>query len=333
MSSNYGKNLKITLFGEAKGRAVGVVIDGLQPGVRIDFNAIDLELKRRKGGNPLTSPADETDVPMVLSGLEDGVTCGTPFCAALRTREDCAPDPEGGIPREHDIYKGFNGLVSGGHLSARAAAGIVFAGALCKQILKTRGIGIGAHVLSVGKVRGESFDKTDINPGMLQCLTTERIPLLDPYVREAMEEAVADAARRRTSLGGVIEAAVIGLPAGLGEPFFDNTESVLSHLLFAIPSVKGVDFGGGFGLAEMDAHEIGGAASNLSGGVEGGISNGMPLICRAAFAPSLPDPGDPDADLSYDPCAVLRACPVVEAMLAIGVLDILYSKQAKTPAG
>ncbi|MBO4547763.1 MAG: chorismate synthase [Abditibacteriota bacterium] len=333
MSSNYGKNLKITLFGEAKGLAVGVVIDGLQPGVRIDFGAIDLELKRRRGGNPLTSPSDETDIPVVFSGIRDEVTCGTPVCAALRTSEGAAAEtglPSGG----QELYNGYNGFVSGDHLSARAAAGIVFAGALCKQILHARGIRIGSHVLSIGKVRDDSFDKTDINPGTLQCLITERIPLLNPYVRKAIEETVMDAARRRTTLGGVIEAAVTGVPAGLGEPFFDNAESVLSHLLFAIPSVKGVDFGSGFALAEMEGHELGSSAAaseaNLAGGFDGGISTGLPVICRAAFRPAQSAPDDADGDLRYDPCSVLRACPVVEAMLAIGVLDLLYSRQART---
>ncbi|MBQ9359137.1 MAG: chorismate synthase [Abditibacteriota bacterium] len=358
MSSTFGHNLKISFFGEAGSGAAGVVIDGLLPGTEIDMDAVYLELRRRKGGNPLTAPRDEGDTVRIVSGIRNNTTCGTPVCALTESPDDAFSREETCLPRPGHAdytgfikYKGFNNCRGGGLLSPRATAGLVFAGAVCKQVLRARGVLVGSHILSVGQVSDEPFDRLEINQGVLQCLLSERIPLLDPYVRERMEEAVAAAAGDKTTLGGVIEGAVAGIPAGVGEPFFDSVESVLSHLLFSLPVVKGVDFGEGFGLSGMQGHEAndqmyadGGKVkfrTNMAGGVIGGISNGMPVICRAAFKPAATvarnqttvnlntfETADLHSDNGYDPCPVLRACPLVESMLAIGVLDLLSGRQS-----
>ncbi len=328
MSSVIGNNLKISLFGDPDGFCVGVVIDGLETGIDIDMNAVSLELVRRRGLNPLTIPEEEKDVPAVLSGIKNNKTCRTPLCAVI----------EGGERRSGGIAGIFGEGprdLGDGDLRIGAVAGIVFAGAVCKQALKTKGIFVGSHILSAGAVKDEAFDRQNISPDILQCLASEKLPLLDPYVRTEIEKEVREAEKQGDSLGGIVEGAIIGVPAGLGRPVFDGVESVLGRLLFSLPSVKGVDFGAGFALAEMKgscaddgrSRENGEPASNWWGGTDKGVSNGMNIICRAAFKPSSCKNGKQDTrETFYDPCVALKACPVVEAMLSVGILDMLYCK-------
>lgn len=355
MSAVWGSKLSYTIFGESHGSGIGMVIAGLPPGVRLDMEQIDREMSRRAPGkNEFSTPRSESDKVAVISGLYQGCTDGSPLCAMIKNNDtrsaDYAEQPRIFRPGHADFsgyvkYGGNNDPRGGGHFSGRLTAPLVFAGAIAKQLLAERGIVIGAHILQIGSARDRPFDPVSLEGNDLSRLSKLEFPTLDTAAADAMRAVMSAAKEQADSVGGVVEAAACGLPPGLGDPFFDSVESVLAHLLFSIPAVKGVEFGSGFQLAAMNGSQandkfvnMGGlikTATNHNGGILGGITTGMPLVFRAAFKPT-PSIGQKQETVDskgckvelmikgrHDPCIVPRAVPVVEAVTAMAIWDLL----------
>jgi len=347
MSSSLGSKLRVQLFGQSHSRGLGVVIDGLPAGEEVDLERVNEFLRRRMGGrNAYSTKRAEPDVPEILSGIVGNKTCGAPLCATFENTNTRGSDYEElrSIPRpSHADYTAFvkhsghNDVNGGGHFSGRLTLPLCFAGAVCLQLLERRGITVDAHIHSIGDVLDEPFNGFPVN---------KDFPTVNRDAGEKMIRAIEAAAADGDSVGGVIECGVWGLPAGLGGPIFDNIESRLAYGLFAIPAVKGVEFGAGFGAAEMRGSEYNDSfymdqgkvrtKTNNSGGVLGGITNGMPVLFKAAFkpTPSISVPQDSvnlvtgqDATLNvkgrHDPCIVPRAVPCVIATAAVIILDIV----------
>lgn len=355
MSSIWGNQVKISLFGESHGEGVGVVLDGLPSGIALNEAEIQKEMARRAPGDKLSTPRKEADAYEILSGFVDGHTTGTPLCAVIRNTNTHSKDYSGlrvtPRPSHADFtggvrYKGYNDIRGGGHFSARVTAGLVFAGAVAKQILATKGIQIGAHLKKIYQTEDVSFTKETLTQETFAQLATQRLPVLQQDVAQVMEDAILTAKQEGDSVGGVVETAVIGLPAGFGNPFFDSVESKLAHVLFSVPGVKGVEFGAGFAITELKGSEANDAfcvengvvstKTNNNGGINGGITNGMPVIFRVALKPTPSISKEQETvnletmentTLSvkgrHDPCIAVRGVPVVEAATAICLLDIL----------
>lgn len=356
MSGVWGNKIKLSIFGESHGSAVGINIDGLPSGIKLDMDCITNEMARRAPGrSALSTPRLEKDEFQILSGYFNGRTTGTPLCAIIFNMDKHSGDyektknfmrPSHGDYTGFIKYSGFNDYRGGGHFSGRITAPLVFAGAICRQILNSKDIFIGSHIISIGKINDDHFNMADINTDTIKHLNESNFPVLNNEVQNKMQEEILKAKGEKDSVGGVVETAVINLPPGIGEPFFDSIESTLSHLLFSIPAVKGVEFGAGFEIASMKGSEANDeyymdgnkvrTYKNNNGGINGGITNGMPVIFRAAVKPT-PSIGRmqrtidiskmEDANLEiqgrHDPCIVPRALPVIEAVTAIGVLDLI----------
>ncbi len=352
MSSTYGENLKLSIFGQSHGAAIGVVLDGIPAGLPVDEETLQAFLNRRAPGqNDYSTPRKEEDRPEFLSGILNGFTCGAPIAAMIRNRntrsgdyadlKDC-PRPGHADYTAQIKYRGFQDCAGGGHFSGRLTAPLCIAGGLCKQWLETRGIRIGAHIAAIAGVSDLPFDPLSPQLDAVQA----DFPVLDAAAGEQMRSAISQARMELDSVGGIIECAVTGLPAGLGEPMFGGVESRIGQIVYGIPAVKGVEFGIGFDAAALrgsqnndpyrmeDGRVV--TASNNCGGILGGITNGMPLLFRAAVKPT-PSIAREQQSVSlqrgenqlltvkgrHDPCIVPRAVPVVEAAAAIALLDLL----------
>lgn len=358
-----GDQIKLTIYGESHGASIGAVLDGLPAGVSVDWDEVRREMERRAPGrNALSTDRKEKDAFEIQSGYFNDHTTGTPLCVMIRNGDQHSKDydqlrhimrPGHADYAGHVRYGGYNDYRGGGHFSGRLTAPLVFAGAIAKQVLQSRGITVGSHIQRIAGVEDARFSPLGESAERLEQLTHELLPLLDPSKAEAMKLAVRDARSAKDSVGGLIEVMAVGLPAGLGDPLFDSVESALAHMLFSVPAVKGVEFGDGFALAQMrgseanDAMQYDGGTvktlSNHNGGITGGITNGAPLLCRLVIKPTASiakaqrtvdlDTGE-DAELSitgrHDPCIVQRAVPVVEAATAWVLLDILLQSQAYT---
>lgn len=370
MSSSFGTNIKISIFGQSHSEGIGVVIDGLPPGKSIDQEKVKRFMERRVPGNKAYStPRREGDQVRILSGLYQGKTCGAPLCGVIENTNTRSKDYEilHEIPRPGHAdytawvkYKDAHDYRGGGHFSGRLTAPLCFAGAVAMQFLGDRGITVGAHILSIAGIREEGFDSVSISGEMLEAVQAKEFPVIDDERGRQMRDAIAEAKLAEDSVGGIVECAVVGLPAGVGEPMFDGLENRLSAALFAIPAVKGVEFGAGFRVAEMRGSENNDAfliaegagepkdedgnpnprflktVTNHHGGILGGISSGMPVLLRAAFKPT-PSIGCLQQSVSllekkgrelrvegrHDPCIVPRAVPCVEAAVAVQLLDLL----------
>jgi chorismate synthase len=354
---NWGTKIRLTIFGESHGPAIGAVLDGLPAGEELDPAGIAAQMARRAPGqDPTATQRKESDAPHVLSGLLDGKTTGAPLCAVIENTSQHSQDYENllCVPRPGHAdytaflrYQGFNDVRGGGHFSGRLTAPLVFAGAVCRQILRRRGIRIGAHVLSIHGVSDLLFDPVSIPDSLLKDLSSRYFPTLSEKAQTEMRAEIEKARMNLDSVGGVVECAVTGVPGGFGGPLTEGVESSLSSLLFGIPACKGVEFGAGFAAAGLFGSEnndplfLDGEGeirtkTNHAGGLLGGITNGMPIVFRAAFKPT-PSIGREqesvdlltrtDARLTvkgrHDPCIVPRAVPVVEAAAAIALLDLL----------
>ena len=360
MSSFYGERLKLSLFGQSHGEAIGITMDGFPAGMVIDMPRLAAEMARRAPGqSKMTTSRREPDAPEFLSGVLEGRTTGQPICAIIRNTNTRSQDYGEGVDlvrpghadyTGHVRYFGFEDWRGGGHFSGRLTAPITLAGALCSQWLEDKGVKIACHIQQLGSVTDESF--MDADPAAdYAYLKGMHLPVLRAGLDEAMEAEVLAARSDMDSVGGVLECMITGLPAGLGAPFFDSVESVLSHLLFSVPAVKAVAFGEGFGFANLrgsranDPFRMDGervvTTSNHSGGINGGITNGMPVIFRCAMraTPSIAREQQTvslregkDTTLSvhgrHDPCILPRAVPVIEAMAAIGVMDLWKERAA-----
>jgi len=349
MSNTWGRNLTLSIFGESHGAAIGMALAGLPPGLRIDWEAVRREMARRAPGrSPLATARKEADDFEVLSGEWEGFTTGAPLAAIIRNGDTRPSDYPPGLlrPGHADLpalrkYRGFADPRGGGHFSGRLTAPLVLAGAIARQALSARGIALGARIHSIHGARD-----IQLAPEAILQVSQKPFPVADDAAAEAMRQAILTAKEAGDSVGGVIECAAIGVPAGLGEPFFDSVESAASALLFSIPGVKGVSFGDGFAMAAMWGSEANDAlavqdgeirpASNHSGGMGGGITNGGALLVSVAIRPT-PTIRKPQQTVDartgeaacasfggrHDPCIVPRAVPVVEAALAICLLDFL----------
>jgi len=356
MSSIYGKNIKISIFGQSHSPAVGVSIDGLPAGFHIDFNELKEFLKRRMPGqNEYTTKRREIDEPEFLSGLVDGITCGTPLTAIIRNTDINPSDYEQlrDIPRpSHADYTAYvkygesRDIRGGGAFSGRLTAPLCVAGGICLQLLKQEGIYIAAHISKIKNIRDRAFDPVYVSKEDFYFLKNTDFPVLDKTAGEQMRFIVKEAQQSGDSLGGIIECAAIGVPAGIGDPIFDGIENRLASVIFGIPAVKGVEFGNGFLSAGLFGSENNDAfiirddkiqtGTNNHGGILGGITSGMPVIFRAAFKPtpsilreqdsvSLSNDRETRLVISgrHDPCIVIRAVPCVEAAAAIAIYDAL----------
>lgn len=356
MSSIIGTKVKISVFGESHGEAIGVVIDGLPAGYDINFDKVYEEMKRRAPGqNNLSTARVEKDVPRVLSGIFEGKTTGAPLTAIVENNNIKSKDyselkvklrPSHADYPSMIKYMSFNDYRGGGHFSGRLTAMFVFAGAVCKEILKESNIFIGAHIKSIGSIKDNTFNRTNISKELIEELRREKFPTLDKSIAEDMKEEILKAKTEGDSVGGIIEGIVINLPVGLGNPMFYSVESVLSHMLFSIPAVKGVEFGEGFNITTLRGSEANDeyyiengeikTFTNNNGGILGGITTGMPVTFSVAFKPTpsislkqntvnmiTKDNDILEINGRHDPCIVQRAVPVVECATAVAILDIL----------
>ena len=329
--NTFGERLRLTLFGESHGEAIGMVLDGFPPGTEIDLDFVRERLSlRAPGGSELSSARTEPDEPVFLSGLLDGRSTGAPICAIIKNTDARSADyhPEKPRPSHADLtarikFKGFSDFRGGGPFSGRLTAAMTLAGALCLKELLRREISIESEILRIG--------------------TAEHTA---PDFDFAMCREILDARASGDSVGGVLECRATGLPAGLGGLFFGGMESRLASALFSIPGVKGVEFGAGFEIAKMRGSEANDpirledgrlfTETNNAGGLNGGLTNGMPLILRCAFRPTPSISREQrTVDLStmenvtlrtagrHDPCIVPRAVPVVESLVAFCLLDAL----------
>ena len=355
MSSEFGNILRVSVFGQSHGKAVGVVVDGLPAGEAIDLEELQRFLDRRRPGTgPLSTARKENDVPEFLSGLEGGKTCGAPLCAVIKNADQHSKDygelADKPRPGHADFtawakWGGRADMRGGGHFSGRLTAPLCVAGGIAKQILARRGIFVGAHLASVAGICDRPFPLYP-TAALFSEIAAKPFPVLDEAAGERMRAAILEAKNDLDSVGGVIECAAAGLPAGLGDPMFGGVENRLAAALFGIPAVKGVEFGEGFRAAELRGSENNDpftvedgeirAETNRAGGILGGITTGMPLVLRAAVKPT-PSIGRPQktvrlsameaAELTvhgrHDPCVAHRAVPVAEAVTAAVLLDML----------
>lgn len=356
MSSTWGNNIKLSIFGESHGRAIGVNIDGLPPGINFDFEEIKFEMNRRAPGkNKISTSRSEGDEIQILSGYFNDKTTGTPLCAMIENTNTKSRDYEKTKdlirPGHADFtgdekYLGYNDYRGGGHFSGRLTATICFAGAIAKQILKSKEILIAGHIKSIGHIEDKSFEDIDIDKELLERLKTSKIATIEKEKAVDMENLILDVKKEKDSIGGVIEILVLNPLVGLGNPFFDSIESKISQMIFSIPGVKAIEFGKGFDISKMKGSEANDefyiedgkikTYTNNNGGILGGISNGMPITFKAALKPT-PSIGKVQrtVDMSkkenkeieivgrHDPCIVIRALPVLEAATALVILDLL----------
>ncbi len=355
MKNTFGNNLTVTLFGESHGEAIGVVIDGLTPGLVVDEENINRMLSLRKGISEISTPRREDDEFRIVSGVFEGKTTGTPLCIVIPNNDTRSKDyshtKDLARPSHADFtaeckYNGFQDYRGGGHFSGRITAPIVAVAGIIIPALEKKGIFIGSHISECGGNRDRMF--CDFKVDILD-LNQKEFAVLDQKIAKKMISAIKSAKAEGDSIGGVVETAVIGLPSGIGEPWFDSVESMLSHAVFSIPAVKGVEFGAGFSFADMkgsfanDCFENKDGkiqtSTNNSGGINGGITNGMPLVFRTVFrpTPTISKPQETvniktgenaviEAKGRHDPCIIHRAKVVVDSMTAITLADMLITR-------
>ena len=354
MSSTYGEILKLSIFGQSHGAAIGMTLDGIPAGLPVDMDKLQTFLNRRAPGNQAYSTQrKEADQPEFLAGIVSGYTCGAPIAAMIRnsnTRsgdydnlKDC-PRPGHADYAAQMKYGGFQDVAGGGHFSGRLTAPLCIAGGLCKQWLENMGIRIAAHIVAIGGIRDNPvrLDWAEPDLGAIG----KDFPVINPEAGEKMRIAIAQAKAAGDSVGGRIECIATGLPAGLGEPMFGGMESKIAQIVYGIPAIKGLSFGTGFSGSSLHGSENNDSfvihdgqirtLKNFAGGILGGITNGMPLVFEVAVKPT-PSISIPQKSVSlstkeetelvikgrHDPCIVPRAVPVIEAAAAIAIYDAI----------
>lgn len=353
MKNTFGSNISITLFGESHGEMIGCVLDGFPAGLPFDEEYISRRMDLRRPVPGISTTRSEPDPVHCVSGVYRGFTCGTPICLLIpntqadsRHYENLPARPGHADLTAHIKYHGFEDPRGGGHFSGRLTAPLTAAGAFALSILKRKGIRIGTHILRLGVMEDRPFRDPvqDIN-----ALDETVFPVLDAETAEKMKQIIQKAAAEKDSIGGMLESCVTGLPGGIGEPWFDSLEGMLSHALFSVPAVKGVEFGDGFRFAGLRGSECIDALrvkegrviteSNHNGGINGGISNGMPLLLRCAVKPTpsifitqntvdLKTGRETPLSLTgrHDPAIVHRARPAVDSMIALTLCDQLAAR-------
>ncbi len=366
MKNTFGQSLQVTIFGESHGAYIGAVLDGLAPGLDVNDEFIKSKLELRRPSGAISTSRVEMDEYTIASGAFNGKTTGTPLCILIPNTNTRSKDYDkaGRVARPGHAdytasckYHGFEDYRGGGHFSGRITAAIVAAGAICTDALNKKGIIIGSHINKLSDISDTSFDEimfagenglkklTDT----VKDLNEKKFAVIDEAAAGKMEQAILDAAKDADSVGGVLETAIIGMPEGVGEPWFDSLESTLSHILFSVPGVKGVEFGAGFDMVCKRGSEFNDALRNVdgkvvtstnhNGGINGGISNGMPITIRCAVKPtpsiykkqeSINLNTKENADIAiegrHDPAIIHRARIVVDSVCAITVYDALAAR-------
>ena len=356
MSCSFGEKFKITVFGQSHSEAIGVVIDGIPAGIKLDMDKIAKFMSRRAPGkNAYSTKRKEDDIPSIVSGVVDGITCGAPLCAVIKNNDQHSKDysklkklprPSHSDFAAYIKHNGFNDIRGGGNFSGRMTAPICFAGAIAMQILEEKGIRIGAHIEKIAGVRDSRFDPVNVTPDILAEVSKKDFPLLDDSVKEQILAKIEEARLDGDSVGGVIECAVTGIPAGIGEPMFEGVENAVSQAVFAVPAIKGIEFGNGFDCADLRGSENNDCftikdgkivtSTNNHGGILGGITSSMPVIFRVAVKPT-PSIAKPQATVNletmteeelviegrHDPCIVPRAVPCIEAVTALALINLI----------
>lgn len=352
MKNTFGTSVAVTLFGESHGEYIGAVIDGLAPGIPIDHEYIARMLTLRRPDGKISTPRKEKDEYKIVSGTVDGRTTGTPVTVLIPNENvksgDYSQMKTVARPSHADYtaeckYHGYQDSRGGGHFSGRITAALVAAGAICKYALEQKGIYIGTHVKKCAGISDRDFDDLQSD---IASVNSKSFAVLDSDADGKMREAILAAASDGDSVGGVLETAVVGMPAGVGEPWFDSVESMISHMMFSIPAVKGIEFGAGFAISDMRGSEANDpiriangkavTSTNNNGGVNGGITNGMPIVFRCAVKPT-PTVFKPQDTIDFkamtetvlesagrhDPAIVHRARIVQDAATAIVLCDAL----------
>ena len=352
--TSYGRNIRIRIFGGSHDETIGLEADGIPAGIKINEESVAGFMKRRAPGyDEISSSRKESDAPVFAGGVENGETNGEKLSILIKNTDIRPEDYDATVLRpSHADYPAYvksagrADLSGGGHFSGRLTAPLCVLGAILLDELKGRGISIGAHICSIGTVSDRRFDPVKVSAEDFAAVLSHPLPVLDCGAAEKMRELILKTKAAKDSVGGVVECAVIGLPVGLGEHFFDGMESRISSLVFSVPAVKGIEFGAGFASAAMtgsennDIYETDGVnivtKTNNCGGILGGMTDGMPLLFRAAVKPT-PSIGMKQGSVSlterknvtleikgrHDPCIVPRIVPVIEAAAAIAVYDAL----------
>lgn len=356
MSNSFGEKFRITIFGQSHSDSIGVIIEGIPAGIKLDFEKINSFMSRRAPGkNAYSTPRSEDDIPEILSGVEDGITCGAPLCAIIKNKNQHSKDYSKlkNLPRPSHAdfaafmkHNGFNDIRGGGSSSGRMTAPLCFAGAVAMQMLESRGIRIGAHIEKIAGVCDSRFDPVLIDAQKLEEISSKEFPLIDDSKKDEMISKILDARSEGDSVGGVIECAVAGLPAGVGEPMFGGIENAISQAVFAIPAIKGIEFGNGFGCADLRGSQNNdefiikdgkiATKTNNHGGILGGMASSMPVIFRVAVKPTpsiaqkqmtvnleTMEPEELSIGGRHDPCIVPRAVPCVEAAAALALINLI----------
>ena len=354
MSSETGKKIKVSIFGESHGSAIGAVVDNLPSGEKIDFRELQSFLKRRQGGNnKYSTPRKEADIPEILSGVKDGVTTGAPLCLIIKNENTRSEDYKVDIPRPghadftaYTKYNGFCDLRGGGHFSGRLTAPLCAVGGILMQILKRRGVEIVAHLSSVGDVYDEKINTLSLDKEQMNKIKTGAFPAFSDTAGEKMQDLIIGIRQEGDSIGGCVECGIYGVDPGFGNPLFDGIENALAQAVFGIGGVRGIEFGTGFEATKMKGSENNDefymdidsvkTKTNNHGGILGGITTGMPIIFRTAFKPtpsisveqqSISFSKGENVTLStkgrHDPCIAVRAVPCIEAISAIAIADFL----------
>ena len=351
-----GDKIRVTIFGQSHAEAIGTVIDGLPAGMEINMDKISRFMQRRMPGkNRYSTARKESDFPEIISGVVNGKTCGAPVCAVIKNSDTKSGDYDNlrYVPRPGHAdyaaymkYGGNNDIRGGGQFSGRMTAPLCFAGAVCMQLLEEKGISIGAHIERIHGVCDERFDAVKVSAEQLKIISGKEFPVISDEISEKMKAEIEKARMDCDSVGGIIECAVVGLEPGAGGALFSGMEGAISRAIFAIPAVKGIEFGAGFEASEMYGSENNDSfyfdgdtvktTANNHGGILGGISSGMPVIFRAAIKPT-PSIAKEQQSVNlrtktaemltvkgrHDPCIVPRAVPCVEAAAAIAIINIL----------
>ncbi len=355
MKNTFGNSISVTLFGESHGEAIGAVIDGLTPGIKIDTDYINNRLYLRRPAGKISTARKEQDEFKILSGVFNGKTTGTPICIVIENKDSKSKDYDKMVgvarPGHADYtanlkYHGFEDYRGGGHFSGRITAALVAAGAILQLALINKGIVIGTHIKECAGIKDDEFSNLKEE---IAALNNTEFAVINNDIKQTMISAIEDAAKDNDSVGGILETAVLGMPQGVGEPWFDSVESMLSHILFSVPGIKGVEFGAGFSFANMRGSQANDSfyiedgiiktKTNNNGGINGGITNGMPIIFKTAVKPTPSISKEQDTvnfkDLTnvktsitgrHDPAIIHRARVVIDSVTAICVADMLASR-------
>lgn len=361
MKSCFGNNINISLFGESHSKGIGVVINGLAPGLKLDLDFINHQLEKRKPKGKISTSRQEPDEIDFLSGYFNGFTTGTPLCMVIYNKSQKSNDyektknlmrPSHADFTAQEKYMGFQDYRGGGHFSGRITAPLVATGAICMQILSKKGVSIATHIKDCNGILDSDFSENEIELAkQFSDLNSKYFPTIDNKIGNKMQENIEQVQLQGDSVGGILETLINNLPAGVGEPFFNSIESTLSQLIFSVPAVKGIEFGLGFAFSQKTGSQANDpfyfdektksvkTKTNNNGGINGGISNGMPIVIKTVVkpTPSIYKPQE-TVDIStmknsnlqivgrHDPAIIHRARVVIDSVIAIGLVDLFCER-------